>query len=199
MVDVAFSLLDGHDVQEVVAMSTTGRLPEFHPAVRALATRPVGRPDEATARGVVRWLREVCVAEPAGWPAAVDAVRWASPDIWAALPVGSGPAPGLAGSRWSRTVTGCRPRSPSRSRRSAEPDDCACRAGRGGAVRTGAGKVTAHVRRATDEDLVLEADTVVNCSGPPGIWSTTDPVVRELVDTGTVGVGRARPRPGGGR
>ncbi|MET0826746.1 MAG: FAD/NAD(P)-binding protein [Acidimicrobiales bacterium] len=80
MVDAALSLLDGHDVREVVAVSTTGRLPEAHPAVRALATRPVGRPDEATARGVVRWLREVSVnwstRARSAWARTASAWRW---------------------------------------------------------------------------------------------------------------------------
>ena len=190
MVDVALSLLDGHDVREVVAVSTTGRLPEAHQVVRAPATRPVGRPDEATARGVVRWLREVCAAEPAGWPAAVDAVRWASPDIWAALPVGEqARLLRLAGSRWSRHRHRMPPAVAQQIETVRRSGRLRLSAGRVHAVRAGAGGVVAHVRRATDEDIVLEADAVVNCSGPPGIWSTTDPVVRELVDTGTVGVG----------
>jgi uncharacterized NAD(P)/FAD-binding protein YdhS len=190
MVDVALSLLDGHDGREVVAISTTGRLPEAHQTVRTPATLPVGRPDEATARGVVRWLRELCAEEPAGWQAAVDAVRWASPDIWAALPVGEqARLLRMTGSRWSRHRHRMPPAVAAEIEAVRRGGRLCLRAGRVHGIGPGTGGVAVRVRRPTGGHLVLEADAVVNCSGPPGIWSTTHPVVRELVDTGTVGVG----------
>ena len=190
MVDVALTLLGRHGVGEVTAVSTTGRLPAAHDAVRATATRPIGRPAVATARGVLAWLREVIDAEPAGWAAAVDGVRWSCPDIWASLPLGEqARLLRLGASRWSRV----RHRLPPAV---AEEVAAARRAGR---LRLVAGRVEevgsglngpeVRVRRPSAPDLALAADAVVNCTGPPGVWATSDPLVRDLVDTGTVGVG----------
>ncbi len=190
MVDVALSLLGRHGVREVTAVSTTGRLPEAHDAVRASPSRPLGRPEEATARGIVTWLREVVGSEPAGWAAAVDGVRWSSPDIWAALPVDEqARLLRLAGSRWSRLRHRMPPEVAGEVDAARRAGRLRLVAGRVEEVRSGAGGVEVRVRRPSAPGLVLSASAVVNCTGPPGVWATSDPLVRDLVDTGTVGVG----------
>lgn len=190
MVDVALSLLDRYEVGSVTAVSTTGRLPEAHDPVRAAPQRPPGRPAHATARGVVAWLREVVAAEPAGWAAAVDGVRWSCPDIWAALPVEEqARLLRLGGSRWSRLRHRMPPAVAVAVDTARRTGRLELLAGRVGEVDRAVAGLEVHVRRSASADLVVAADAVVNCTGPPGVWATGDPLVRDLVDTGTVGVG----------
>jgi uncharacterized NAD(P)/FAD-binding protein YdhS len=189
MVDVALSLLDRLGVGEVVAVSPSGALPAAHPTIRRVAERPLEVPPLRTAAEVLRWLRATVADEPAGWEAALDAVRWEANGVWAGLPlVEQQRLLRLAGSRWSRLRHRMPPEVAARIRDAVDLGRLRCCAGRVESVERGSDGPVVRVRRRTASDLRLTVDGVVNAAGAPRPWATPDPVVRALVDGDVVGV-----------
>lgn len=189
MVDVALTLLGRLDVGEVVAVSPSGELPAAHPTLRRVAERPVTPPPQRTAAEVLRWVRTTCEDEPAGWAAALDAIRREANGIWAGLPVDEqARLLRLAGSRWSRVRHRMPPEVAAQVREAQDRGRLRLVAGRVESVERGSEGPVVRVRRRTAADLRLPAGGVVNAAGAPSVWSSPDPIVRALVDGDVVGV-----------
>jgi uncharacterized NAD(P)/FAD-binding protein YdhS len=189
MVDVALTLLGRLGVREVLAVSPSGALPAAHPVVRRVAERAVEGPPLGTAAEVVRWVRTTVADEPAGWAAALDAIRWEANGIWAGLPVDEQVRLlRLTRSRWSRLRHRMPPEVAARLHEARDRGRLRLCAGRVESVERGVDGAVVRVRRRAAHDLRLDADGVVNAAGAPGVWSSPDPVVRALIDGNRVGV-----------
>jgi uncharacterized NAD(P)/FAD-binding protein YdhS len=189
MVDVALTATAAGAT--VTGLSRHGWVPRAHPVHREDPTEPFPLPPAPLTAAQVRRLVVVHGrTEPAGWPAAMDAARDQADAVWARLPEAEQAKLLRRGlSAWTvhrhRMAPAVAERFSSLARRglirvekgtvaAVEADD------HGAVVRTRDGK--AH-----------RAGLVVSCTGPSAdVGRTTDPLLRHLLDTGTVALGPHR-------
>lgn len=189
MVDVALTAAAAG--ARVVSISRHGEMPEAHPRQRRTAHLPIDPPpDPLTAALVRRLVVDACRAEPTGWEAALDLLRERADGLWAALPEAEQAKLLRRGlSEWTRH----------RHRMAPEVgaavagllDDGTLTLERGTAVEVTADGVGATV--IGRDGRTWRAGLVVSCTGPStDITRTTDPLVRDLLDTGGAEVGPHR-------
>lgn len=189
MVDVALTATASGAT--VTAVSRHGWVPRAHPVRREAPTEPFPLP--ATPLTAARVRRQVVAygrTEPAGWPAAMDAMRDRADVVWAALPEAEQAKLLRRGmSAWTvhrhRMAPAVAERFSSLARR--------------GLITVERGTVAAVT--ADDRGVVVRtrdgrlrrAGMVVSCTGPSAdVGRTTDPLLRQLLDSGTVALGPHR-------
>lgn len=189
MVDVALTATAAG--ASVTALSRHGWVPRAHPVHRESPTEPFPLPVGPLTAARVR--RQVVVhgrTEPAGWPAAMDAMRDRADAVWALLPAAE-QAKLLRRGMSAWTVH--------RHRMAPAVADRFGSLARRGLVRVERGTVAA-VTADDDEAVVRTRDgrhrragLVVSCTGPSAdVGRTTDPLLRHLLDTRTVALGPHR-------
>jgi len=189
MVDVALTATAAGAT--VTALSRHGWVPRAHALQRESPTE--GFPVPAGPLTAARVRRQVVMygrTEPAGWPAAMDAMRDRADDVWARLPEAEQAKLLRRGlSAWTvhrhRMAPAVAERFSSLARRGM------IRVERGTVAEVTADDDGAVVR--TRDGRRRRAGLVVSCTGPSAdVGRTTDPLLRHLLDTGVAALGPHR-------
>ncbi|HEX7133774.1 MAG TPA: FAD/NAD(P)-binding protein [Iamia sp.] len=189
MVDVALTATAAGAT--VTALSRHGWVPRAHALHRESPTEGFPVPaGPLTAARVRRLVVMYGRTEPAGWPAAMDAMRDRADDVWARLPeVEQAKLLRRGLSAWTvhrhRMAPAVADRFSSLARRGL------IRVERGTVVEVTADDRGATVR--TRDGRSHRAGLVVSCTGPSAdVGRTTDPLLRHLLDTGIAALGPHR-------
>ncbi|HMJ76522.1 MAG TPA: FAD/NAD(P)-binding protein [Iamia sp.] len=189
MVDVALTATAAGAT--VIGLSRHGYVPRAHPVRRESPTEGFPIPaGPLTAARVRRLVVMYGRTEPAGWPAAMDAMRDRADDVWARLPEAEQAKLLRRGlSAWTvhrhRMAPAVADRFSSLARRGL------IRVERGTVAEVTADDDGAVVR--TRDGRCRRAGLVVSCTGPSAdVGRTTDPLLRHLLDTGIAALGPHR-------
>lgn len=194
MVDVALTLLRRPGAT-VDAVSRHGVLPRSHPIGRQPARLPIRTPSgPLTADQVRSALVEHTRNEPNGWAASVDLFRDGSADLWSRLSEAEQAKLLRRGTLWNIHRHRIAPPVARELQEAMRAGRLRIHAGRVVAIaRNGDGVLTAETERRRTARTEFTADRVVVCTGPStDIGTTTDPLLRHLIDTGLGAIGPHR-------
>ncbi|GAA3046044.1 FAD/NAD(P)-binding protein [Pseudonocardia yunnanensis] len=186
-VDAAITLLEDAPRRRVVMVSRHGELPRTHLA-QALTdwVSPIPPLGPLTADGLAELIRtqiEVAARQGVNWRAVIDGLRAATPSIWARLDLDERRRFLTAHSRdWDVRRHRMAPAPAARIRAYRASGRLSVH---GGGLQ-GVEDLGSRCRVELD-GVALDADALVNCTGPLNdVTQTVDPLLRSLVDRGTV-------------
>lgn len=186
MIDMVSTLLDRGHEGPVLAVSRHGLLPRPHQFTQAGELPPLPEFD-GRVRGLLHGLRGHCRRLDNGqWRAYVDLLRPHVQDVWQALPLAER-ARFLRHVRpwWDVHRHRVAPEVYERIVQAMEHGQLQVMAGRVENISDDAGGVAVTVRpRGLDERQVIRASRVLNCAGPRGYASVSDPLVSDLLARG---------------